>query len=118
VNANSAVADAHLVLEPGHGEAIGRHLDHERRESSMAGSLGVGDREHDDEVRDRTVADEALRAIDDVVVTIPTCRRPRRGGIGSRFGLRDGERDEVLPAGEPRDPASLLVRGAGERDRE
>ena len=113
-----AAAQAHLVLDPRHGEAVGRDLDDERAEAAMPGRFGIGDREDDDEVGDRAVADEPLRAIDDVVVAVADGARASGRDVRAGLGLGQGERDEVLAAGELREPAGLLVIGAGERDRQ
>ena len=86
-------ADAHLVLEAGDGEpgAIGLHED---RRQAPAGPLGVrvGDGEHHDVVRDARVADEALAAVDDVVVAVAHRARPEARTGRSRRPPRSGRR--------------------------
>jgi hypothetical protein len=51
-----------------------------RQPTAGFSASGFGDREHDDEVGDRAVADEPLRAVDDVLVAIPdgACPGPMR----------------------------------------
>ena len=84
----------------------------------MARGVRVGDGEDDDEIGDRALADEPLRPIDDVRVAVPRGRGPCGRRVRPRLGLGQGERDELLAAGELREPACLLVVAAGQRDRE
>ena len=113
-----AAADAHLVLDAGDAEALGRHLDDEARQSPMARRVRIGHGEDRDELGDRALADEPLRARDDVVVAVADGRGAGRGGIGAGLGLGQRERDESLARGEAREPAGLLLRGAGEEQRQ
>ena len=108
-----AAADAHLVLDPGDREAGGRDLDDEARQPFVPAGVGVRDREDRDQVGHRAVADEPLRAGDDVVVAVADGAGADRGDVGARLGLGQGEGDEVLPGRQPRDPAGLLLGRAG-----
>ena len=71
--------------------------------------LRVGLREDRVDVRDARVRDEALRAVEDVLVALAAGGRPhrRRVGAGARLGERVG--GEPLAGGEPRQPALLLL---------
>jgi hypothetical protein len=69
----------------------------------------VRDGEHDHVVRDRAVADEALRAADDVLVAVLDRPRSQRARVGARLGFREPEGDELLALGEAGQPAVLLL---------
>ena len=84
----------------------------------MAWRIRVGQGEDRDEVRHGAVADEPLRAVDDVGVTVAGRSGPRRRDIRARLGLRQRERDQLLARRETRQPAFLLLLGAGEDDRQ
>ena len=80
-----AAADAHLVLDPRRPRSPGVGTSTTKHDSRRwRGAVGVGHREDHDQVGDRAVADEPLRAVDDVVVAVadaPACasrRRPSR----------------------------------------
>ena len=104
-----AAAQTHLVLEAGDGEARGRDLDDEARSAVGARGARVGHGEDRDEVGDGALADEPLGAVDDVVVAIADGARPGGGGVGAGLGLGQREGDEVLAAGQLREPAGLLL---------
>ena len=78
----------------------------------------VGHREDRDQVGDAALADEPLRAVEDVVVAITNRLRGDRARVGSRPGLGDRERDEGLAGGQVGQPARLLLVGAGHHDRQ
>ena len=84
----------------------------------MARGLGIGHREDRDEVRDGAVADEPLRAGDDVVVAVADGAGAERRDVGAGLGLGQGEGDQVLPGRQPRDPAAVLFGGPGEQQRQ
>ena len=60
--------------------------------------------------------DEALAAVQDVVVAVEPCRRPHRCAVGARLRLRQRIRGEPLAAGEPRQEALLLLVVPGKLD--
>jgi hypothetical protein len=102
-----------LDLESGRG-----CLDDKAAETAMAVRLIVRDGEDRDEIRHAAVADEPLGPVDHVVVAVATGRRPHRGGVRARLGLRDGERDEARAGRELGQPAAFLVLRAGDEDRQ
>src|SRR4029453_15045060 len=71
-----------------------------------------------DQVGDRAVADEPLRAGDEVVVAVANGGRADPGAVGARLCLGQRERDELPAGGEVRDPAGLLLGRAGEDERQ
>ena len=77
----------------------------------MSRSVGLRHGEDDDEIRDGTLADEPLAAVDDIGLAtgLGAGSGTRRGGVGAGLGLGEGERDQVLPAGQLREPARLLL---------
>ena len=80
--------------------------------------VGVGLREDGVEARDRGVRDEALRAVEDVVVAVSPRGRPHRRGVGARPGLGQGVCGEPLARREPGQEALLLLLAARELDPE
>ena len=87
-----AAAEAHLVLDAGRprSPSVGTSTTKHDSRAVRAAGVGIGDREDRDEVGDRAVADEPLRAGDDVVVAVadgaasgwrrrPSRPRPRSG---------------------------------------
>ena len=64
------------------------------------------------------MADEPLRAVDDVVVAVARGGGPDRGDVRAGLGLGQGEGDELLPGRQPRDEAGLLFVGAGDEERQ
>ena len=70
------------------------------------------------EVRDGAVADEPLRAVDDVVVAVARGGGPDRGDIRAGLGLGQGEGDELLPGRQLRDEAGLLFVCARDEERQ
>src|SRR5688572_14698503 len=57
-----AATKSHLVFDPGDGKSVRRDLQDESGQAAMPVRLRVGDGEDDEQVGDRPVADEALRA--------------------------------------------------------
>ena len=112
-------ADAHLVLDAGDREARPVRLHQERRQAA-AGlvRVRVGDREDDDVVRDAAVADEALRAVDDVLVAVADGPGADARRVGARVRLGQPEGDQLLARGEAGQPAVLLLGRAGDLDRD
>ena len=78
----------------------------------------VGHREDRDEVGHRTLADEPLRAGQQVVVAVADRLGADGGHVRARLRLGQGERDELLPGRQPRDPAGLLLGGPAEEQRQ
>ena len=106
-------ADPHLRLEPRDLEAGRVGLDDERGDPGVAG-LRIGLREDGVEVRDAGVRDEALAAVEDVLVALAARGRPHRGRVGARAGLGQRVGAEPLAGGELRQVALLLLLRAGE----
>ena len=80
--------------------------------------LGVGLREDDVEVRDARVRDEALAAVEDVLVAVAPRLGAHRRRVRARARLGQRVGGEPLAAREPRQEALLLLLGAGELDPE
>jgi hypothetical protein len=78
--------------------------------------IGLG--EDGVEVRDPRVRDEALRAVEDVLVALAAGRRPHRSGVGARAGLRERIGRQPLARGQLREVPLLLLVGAGELEAE
>ena len=89
-----------------------------QRQPAMAGRFRIGHREDRDQVGHRTVADEPLGPADHVVVAVADGAGAGGGDIGAGLGLGQGERDQGLPARQLREPAGLLLRRAGEQQRQ
>ena len=104
-----------MTAKPGVGTSTTKQLRRSRRGVSAS---AVGHREDRDEIRDRAVADEPLRAVDDVVVAVARGGGPDRGDIRAGLGLGQGEGDELLPGRQLRDEACLLLVGAGDEERQ
>ena len=83
----------------------------------MAG-VGIGLREDRVEVRDGRVRDEALRAVEDVLVAVAPRGRAHRRRVGARARLGQRVRGEPLARGEARQEARLLLLGARELEPE
>ena len=109
--------DAHLRLEPRDREARRVGLDDEGGDAAVA-RVRIGLREDGVEVRDAGVRDEALRAVEDVLVALAPRRRPHRGRVGAGAGLGQRVRGQPLARGEPRQVALLLLVAAGELEAE
>jgi len=104
------------VLDPGHTEPLGRHLHDEAAQATAARRVRVRDRKDGQAIGHRALADEPLRAGQHVRVAITDRPGADRGSVGAGLGLGQGERDEVLTAGEARQPTGLLLGRPGERD--
>ncbi len=102
---------SHLLLALAGTKAGVAGGDAERGEPAVRGR-----RDHDDESGDRAVRDELLRAVEDPPVAVAARGRLRRDRVraGARFGERP--RPEMIPAGERRQPAGLLLRRGGRQD--
>ena len=75
-------ADAHLVLHPRELKpGVPFSTMKQDRFRWRAASASIGDREHRHEVRDVALADEPLRAVDDVAVAVAHGPGPDRGGV-------------------------------------
>ena len=109
--------DSHLRLEPRDREARRVTLDEEGRDAGVAG-VWVGLREDGVEARDASVGDEALAAVEDVLVAVTDGGRPHRGGVRAGFRLGQRVRGQPLTAREPRQVGLLLRLRAGELEPE
>ena len=109
--------DPQLRLEPRDCEAWRVGLDEERGDARVAG-IRIGLREDGVEVRDAGVRDEALAAVEDVLVAVADRGRPHRGrvGAGAGFGQRVG--GQPLAARELRQVLLLLLLRPGELEAE
>ena len=106
------------MLEPRNGEPGTVRLDDEGRHPPVPPlGLGVRDREDDQQVGDAGVADEPLRAIDDVLVAIADGARRVGRWIRAGGSLGQGERDELPPGREVGQPALLLFVRPDQHDR-
>ena len=114
-------ADAHLVLDALDAEAGHVLLDDEA--ATGAGGAASASRS----VTAKTVIRSAtlpwlmnrLRAVDDVSASPSRPARVRIGGdVGAGLRLGQGEGDELAAGGEIREPALLLLVGAGEEERQ
>ena len=76
--------------------------------------IGVGLREDGVEVRDTRVRDEALAAVEDVLVAVTDGGRPHRRGVRAGAGLGERVGGKPLAAREPRQVGLLLRLRAGE----
>ena len=92
-------------------------LDDERRDARVA-RVRIGLREDGVELGDAGVRDEALAAVEDVLVAVAPGRRPHRGGVGAGAGLGQRVGGQPLPGREPRQVALLLLLRAGELEPE
>ena len=115
--AGGRAGDAHLRLQASDGEARRIRLDEERGDPRMP-AVGVGLREDGVEVGDAGVGDEALAAVEDVLVAVADGRRPHRRRVGAGAGLRQRVRGQPLAAREPRQVRLLLRLRAGELEPE
>ena len=106
------------MLEPADAEAGRAALDDEARQVAMTAAARVGHGEDRDEVGHAALADEPLRAVDDVVVTVPDRLRGDRARVRPGAGLGQRERDERLAGGQVGQPARLLVGRPGHHDRQ
>ena len=87
--------------------------DDEHRGSLVRLSVGIGDRHHDQEVRDRAVRGEPLVPVEDVAVSVPNGARPELGRVrAGGVGLGHRERRPNLTGEERVEPALLLRVGA------
>ncbi len=100
--AGCRAGDAHLRLEPGDLEAGGAGLDDERGDAGVpCARVGLGeDRVH---VRDRRVRDEALRAVEDVLVAV----------AGARSSASPRSRSPIRPRSARTRRATRPTRGSG-----
>ena len=81
-------------------------LDEEGRDARVT-RLRVGLGEDGVEVRDTRVRDEALAAVQDVLVAVAHGGRPHRSGVRAGAGLGERVRGKPLPAGKPRQVRSF-----------
>ena len=115
--AGRRAGDPELRLEPRDREAGRVGLDEERRDARVAG-VRIGLREDGVEVRDAGVRDEALAAVEDVLVAVADRGRPHRGGVGAGAGFGQRVRGQPLAGRELRQVALLLLLRARELEPE
>ena len=88
--ADHGAADAHGVVAGADGEARGVLL-HDKGSHALGAQLAVGQSVDGEVIRQRAVGDEALAAVDDVIISL--CNGFRAGGssIGAGTGLGQSE---------------------------
>ena len=91
-------------------ESLGTTFDDEQRHASVA-LRRVGLDRGDEEVADLPVADERLRPVDDVVVTVTDRGRAHACEVGTDAGLRHRDRGDELTRADAGEPASFLLLG-------
>ena len=74
----------------------------------MATSLGIGLGEDDVDRRNRAIRDEALRAVEHILVAIEHSRGLHAGNVGTSVGLGQAERRETVVDGFVNKVLSLL----------
>ena len=82
---------AHLRRRAAGGEARRAALDEEGADAARPLVGGIGAREDLEQVGNRRERDVALGAVEDVVVALQPGARLQRGGIRTRFRLRERE---------------------------
>jgi hypothetical protein len=100
--------DAELVLLLAGAEAFHPLVEHEGGDVVMAGTLGVGDREHHADVAFLAVGGEGLGAVEHPTAVGPLGPRPCARGIGARTGLGQAPGADLLARGQRREPAAPL----------
>ena len=93
-------------------------LDDEGAHPLAATRLRIGQREDADQVRDRSVGDESLAAVQDVVIAVTDGAHPVGGDVAAGGGLGQPEGGQPLAGGEAREVAVLLLLVAGQQDRQ
>jgi len=113
--ARLGAAYTHFVLDLAQVEAGGTVLDDE---SADAAHVLIERRhgEHRVDVRHPGVGDEVLEAIEHIVIAFADRARAHSAGVRAGVGLRQRKRRQPFSAGQPRDPAALLLVGAGQQD--
>ncbi len=103
------------VADDVHARRVDVHQEH--RGALVRARVGVGDRHHDQEVRDRAVRGEPLVPVDDPFVTLAHGRggQQRRVGAGG-LGLGHRERASQVTREQRMQVALLLVRRTRERE--
>ena len=99
--------EAHLVLM-GACRKTGRVAVDQKRRDAVATSLGIGLGEDDVDRRNRAIRDEALRAVEHILVTIEHSRGLHAGNVGASVGLGQAERRETVVDGFVDEVLSLL----------
>ena len=93
------------------GEA-GEAALHDERGDAVVARLGVGHSEHDEGVGHGTVGDEALRAVEHVVIAVEHRDGLLTGGVGTGVGLGQTERADLAAGQEIGEVLLLLLLGA------
>jgi len=108
---------ARLALDLGDGDAGGVAGDDEAADGSVRGGIRVARPDHD-EVGDGGVADPALVAVEDPLVTLAAGRGLHPAGdVGAPVRLGQAERPDRLHPGHRGEPPLALLIGAARRDR-
>ena len=96
-------------------EALHAALDDQQADALVAG-LGVGARDHDDQVCVDAVADEGLGPVQQVVVALVDGGGAHALQVAARAGLGHRDRGDRLAGHAPGQPAPLLLVGADAGD--
>ena len=83
--------------------------------SPLRPGVGIGHGEDGDQVGDRAVGDEALAAVEQVVVAVTPGAHPNAGHVAAGARLGQAEGGDPLPAGQAREVARLLLLAARDR---
>ena len=97
-----------MIVRPD-GHSIGLRGHEEDRYALRPGSIRVRAGEDDEHIGGLGVGDEALAAVDDVVIADAFGLRPQARGVGSCLGLGEGEGGDDVPGGQARQPLGLLL---------
>src|SRR5512141_1137052 len=90
----------------------------EERGDALVALRRIRVREHERELRHRSVGDPHLAAVDDPVAAVALRRRLKLRRVASHRRLGEPEAADDLAAAEARQPRSLLLLGAPFEDRE
>ena len=104
------------MLDPGSREAGRVGLDDEGAHALATARIRIGQREDGQQVRHAAVGDEALAAVQDVVVPVANGSHAVRRDVAAGRRLGQGERDQPLAGGQAREVAILLLVAAGQQD--
>ena len=114
--AGGGAADAHLLLVLAGGEA-GEALFHNEGGDAVVALGLVGHGKDHEGVSHVAVGDEALGAVEDVVVALQHRHGLLAGGIGTGVGLGQAEGADLLAGEQVRQVLALLLLGAVLKDR-
>src|SRR5580698_2473299 len=103
---------AHLLFRLAYMDALRVRGHDEGRNAARALARRIAARHQREHAGAVGVGDEALGAVDDIVVAVTDRRRLERRRVGARAGLGEAEARHDLAAGELGQPFALLRRGA------